>query len=182
MRTKKALKRLITNLYLYKSKLLVFFAVFLAFFGVTYISEVRSSLFLFLLFNDDFYCFKVFYGAKSGYVYCGEAIDVVYTWVNGSDPIFRKALNDYLDGGDRSENDFSEARYDDKYELKFSLRSLEKYAPWVRHVYIVTNGQIPYWLNLDYERVTLVSHEEIFTDPTDLPTFSSPAIESHIHR
>lgn len=79
-------------------------------------------------------------------------------------------------------NDRSSQRFDDKYELKFSLRSLEKYAPWIRHVYIVTNGQIPYWLNLDYEGVTVISHEEIFPDALDLPTFSSPAIEQHIHR
>ena len=44
-------------------------------------------------------------------------------------------------------------------ELRYSLRSLEKHAPWVRHVYIVTNGQIPSWLNLDNPRMTLVSHE-----------------------
>lgn len=62
------------------------------------------------------------------------------------------------------------------------FRSLEKYAPWIRHVYIVTNGQIPYWLNLDYEKVTVVSHDEIFLDKENLPTFSSPAIEAHLHR
>ncbi|XP_033325197.1 N-acetylglucosamine-1-phosphate transferase subunits alpha and beta isoform X2 [Megalopta genalis] len=56
------------------------------------------------------------------------------------------------------------------------------YAPWVRHVYIVTNGQIPSWLDMDNPRVTLVTHEDIFLNKSDLPTFSSPAIESHIHR
>ncbi len=45
----------------------------------------------------------------------------------------------------------------------------------------MTNGQIPAWLNLDNPRVTLVSHEEIFQDPSHLPTYSSPAIESHLH-
>lgn len=62
------------------------------------------------------------------------------------------------------------------------FRSLEKYAPWINHVYIVTNGQIPYWLNLDYEKVTVVTHEEIFRDVNNLPTFSSPAIEYNLHR
>ena len=27
-------------------------------------------------------------------------------------------------------------------ELKYSLRSLEKYAPWVRKIFLVTNGQV----------------------------------------
>ncbi|KAH6935599.1 hypothetical protein HPB50_007010 [Hyalomma asiaticum] len=67
-------------------------------------------------------------------------------------------------------------------ELKYSLRSLERYAPWVRKVYIVTNGQIPSWLNLDYPRVTVVTHEEIFPNKSHLPTYSSPAIETHLHR
>ncbi|XP_076162645.1 N-acetylglucosamine-1-phosphate transferase subunits alpha and beta isoform X3 [Ptiloglossa arizonensis] len=74
------------------------------------------------------------------------------------------------------------SRYSDKDELRFSLRSIEMYAPWVRHVYIVTNGQIPSWLDMDNPRVTLITHEDIFLNKSDLPTFSSPAIESHIHK
>lgn len=38
-------------------------------------------------------------------------------------------------------------------ELRFSLRSIEMYAPWVRNIYIVTNGQIPYWLDLSHPRL-----------------------------
>jgi hypothetical protein len=38
-------------------------------------------------------------------------------------------------------------------ELRYSLRSVEKYAPWVRNIYIVTNGQIPYWLDLSHPRI-----------------------------
>lgn len=68
------------------------------------------------------------------------------------------------------------------YLIFLWFRSLEKYAPWIRHVYIVTNGQIPYWLNLDYEKVSIVTHEDIFENHHDLPTFSSTAIESNIHR
>nr|CAD7401692.1 unnamed protein product [Timema cristinae] len=77
---------------------------------------------------------------------------------------------------------FAPSRFDDKEELRYSLRSLEKFAPWIRHVFLVTNGQIPYWLNLDNPRLTLVTHEEIFVNLSHLPTFSSPAIETHIHR
>lgn len=88
----------------------------------------------------------------------------------------------YSNKSSHGERDLSEQRFSDKYELKFSLRSLERYAPWIGHVYIVTNGQIPYWLDLDCDKVTVVSHSEIFTDSYDLPTFSSPAIESHLHR
>ncbi|KAK7868002.1 hypothetical protein R5R35_010176 [Gryllus longicercus] len=78
--------------------------------------------------------------------------------------------------------DLAPSRFEDKEELRYSLRSLETHAPWVRHIYLVTNGQIPYWLNLDNPRLTLLTHEEIFPNHSHLPTFSSPAIESHIHR
>ena len=67
-------------------------------------------------------------------------------------------------------------------ELRYSMRSLVKYAPWVRKIFLVTNGQIPYWLNLDHPRIKLITHEEIFPNKSHLPTFSSPAIEANIHR
>lgn len=77
---------------------------------------------------------------------------------------------------------YAPSRFEDKEELRYSLRSLEKHAPWIRHVYLVTNGQIPHWLDLDNPRITLVTHEDIFPNRSHLPTFSSPAIESHLHR
>ncbi|XP_069620379.1 N-acetylglucosamine-1-phosphotransferase subunits alpha/beta isoform X2 [Ranitomeya imitator] len=82
----------------------------------------------------------------------------------------------------KEDGDVSASRFEDNEELRYSLRSIEKHAPWVRHVFIVTNGQIPSWLNLDNPRVTIVSHQDIFLNTSHLPTFSSPAIESHIHR
>ncbi|CAL1291483.1 unnamed protein product [Larinioides sclopetarius] len=78
--------------------------------------------------------------------------------------------------------DISASRFRDNEELRYSLRSLERHAPWVRHIYIITNGQIPYWLNLDNPFVSIVTHEEIFPNKSHLPTFSSPAIECHLHR
>ncbi|NXP97329.1 GNPTA phosphotransferase, partial [Vidua macroura] len=82
----------------------------------------------------------------------------------------------------KQDEDVSASRFEDNEELRYSLRSIEKHAPWVRHIFIVTNGQIPSWLNLDNPRITIVTHQEIFQNVSHLPTFSSPAIESHIHR
>ncbi|XP_053658202.1 N-acetylglucosamine-1-phosphotransferase subunits alpha/beta [Anopheles marshallii] len=104
-----------------------------------------------------------------------EVIDVVYTWVNGSDPQFLEELDRYSATRDN-------ARFDDKNELRYSLRSLEKFAPWIRNVYIVTNGQVPCWLNLENPRVQIVPHADIADEDTVLPTFSSPSIETFIHR
>ncbi|XP_028409646.1 N-acetylglucosamine-1-phosphotransferase subunits alpha/beta-like [Dendronephthya gigantea] len=80
------------------------------------------------------------------------------------------------------DNHFSASRFADNQELRYSLRSIEKFAPWVRQIFIVTNGQIPNWLNLDNPRIKIITHAEIFTNQSHLPTFSSPAIESHLHK
>ncbi|XP_057712138.1 N-acetylglucosamine-1-phosphotransferase subunits alpha/beta-like [Corythoichthys intestinalis] len=82
----------------------------------------------------------------------------------------------------KQDEDVSASRFEDNEELRYSLRSVEKHAPWVRHIFVVTNGQIPSWLNLDNPRVSVVTHQELFLNRSHLPTFSSPAIESHIHR
>ena len=88
-----------------------------------------------------------------------------------------------ITGDDSKEDaDISASRFADNEELKYSLRSVEKHAPWVRNIFIVTNGQIPSWLNLDNPRLKIVTHEDLFQNHSHLPTFSSPAIESHLHR
>jgi hypothetical protein len=145
--------------------------------------------------------------------FCQEPIDVVYTWVNGSDPSWLREMQSYrhqLDGPQliarqrctlpnsttadnatacsASDEDFdvedqaSSNRFRDNEELRYSMRSLFKYAPWVRKVYVVTNGQVPRWLDVEHPRVEVVTHEQIFADPTVLPVFSSPAIEVALHR
>lgn len=49
-------------------------------------------------------------------------------------------------------------RFADNDELRYSLRSLERFAPWIRNVFLVTNGQIPRWLNVEHPSLRLVQH------------------------
>jgi hypothetical protein len=73
-----------------------------------------------------------------------------------------------------------EARFRSRDELRYSLRSLHLFAPWVRRVHIVTAGQTPAWLQ-ETPDVRVVDHREIL--PADaLPTFNSHAIETALHR
>jgi hypothetical protein len=74
----------------------------------------------------------------------------------------------------------SEARFACHEELRYSLRSIERFAPWFNHIYIVTNGQVPTWL-CSHPRITIVTHEQIL-DPRHLPTFNSHVIGSALHR
>ena len=107
-----------------------------------------------------------------------EPIDAVYLWVNGADRRFRQALRDVIPaaGADAASN-----RFRDSGELKYSSRSLEQFAPWLRKVFLVTNGQVPGWLNRNHPQLTLVTHEELFRRKSDLPVFNSNAIESQLH-
>ena len=108
-----------------------------------------------------------------------EAIDAVYTWCDESDPDFANSLSRYRNA--HEEGAWSQ-RFRDSDELMFSLRSLETYAPWVRNVILVTNGQIPAWLKRTHPRLRVVTHREIFEDLSALPTFNSLAIETNLFR
>jgi hypothetical protein len=107
-------------------------------------------------------------------------IDAVYTWVDGADPewLKRRAA---AEGDVYHEEAANAARYISRDELRYSLRSLHQYAPWIRRVYLVTDDQVPEWLRADHPRIHVVSHRQIFSDSSLLPTFNSHAIESQLH-
>ncbi len=108
-------------------------------------------------------------------------IDLVYLWVDGNDPKWKAKRDACL--GKPTENDEvdCEGRYADNDELKYSLRSVEKYAPWLRKIFIVTNDQVPRWLNLANPKVQIVDHTEILPQEA-LPAFNCIVIEHHLHR
>ncbi|MFD9907200.1 stealth conserved region 3 domain-containing protein [Streptomyces sp. NPDC059063] len=111
-------------------------------------------------------------------------VDAVYTWVDDSDPEWRAARAAALGGpGDAASPDRGTVRFRNRDELRYSLRSLAMYAPWVRHVYLVTAGQVPHWLDEDHPGLTVVDHRDLFAEPDAcLPTFNSHAIETQLHR
>jgi hypothetical protein len=112
-------------------------------------------------------------------------VDLVYTWVDGRDPAWLDRKDEVLRGLDLEltvRDAYDDSRYRNRDELKYSLRSVEMYADFVRHVYIVTDDQVPAWLDTDNARVSVVSHKELFGDLGQLPTFNSHAIEATLHR
>lgn len=106
-------------------------------------------------------------------------IDLVYLWCDGSDPIWLEKMNKTLKtlGKEPVKSALNDCRFIQSNELMFSLRSVEKYASWIRRIFIVTDEQIPKWLNLNNPKITIVNHKDIM--PLEaLPTFNSTAIES----
>lgn len=108
-------------------------------------------------------------------------IDMVFSWVDGSSDEFvrerAKRMQSYVVG----EGDDSEARYRQIDELKYALRSVYMFAPWVRRIFIATDSPAPSWL-ARHPKVTLVRSEEMFADTSVLPTHNSHAVESQLHR
>ncbi|MGW7787628.1 stealth conserved region 3 domain-containing protein [Streptomyces tricolor] len=109
-------------------------------------------------------------------------VDAVYTWVDGDDPVMavKRRAHQALSDNVIAPRETGASRYTSHDELKYALRSLEMYAGFVRHVYLVTDSQTPAWLDPDAEGLTIVDHRDIL--PADaLPVFNSHAIESRLH-
>ncbi|WP_392872274.1 stealth conserved region 3 domain-containing protein [Streptomyces sp. LN499] len=113
----------------------------------------------------------------------GFPVDAVYTWVDGSDVQWLERKNHVLAtlGLETVDAAASAARFRSRDELRYSLRSIDMYAPWIRNIYIVTDRQVPAWLDSSHHRVRVVDHTEIFGNQGALPTFNSHAIESRLH-
>ena len=105
------------------------------------------------------------------------AIDAVYTWVDDAWPGYQASLRSCA--SDR--HDLNPNRYRDNLQiLKYSLRSLARFVPWIRHVYLVTcRPQVPVWLDPSHVQVI---HHDMFMPVFDLPTFNSFAIVANLHR
>lgn len=115
---------------------------------------------------------------------CAFPVDVVYTWVDGADPVWNAAREERLariTGTAQTRESSGQARFVSRDELRYSMRSIHLFAPWVRRIHLVTAGQVPPWLDTADPRVQVVDHRDIL--PADaLPTFNSHAIESALHR
>ena len=75
----------------------------------------------------------------------------------------------------------TEVRYRDWDTLKYWFRGVEKYAPWVRYIFFVSDDQKPEWLNLDHPKLKWIKHTD-FIPAEYLPTFNSNVISWNLHR
>jgi hypothetical protein len=109
-------------------------------------------------------------------------IDFVWTWLDDADTEWSGRRDEHLlAAGGKLSDPHVAARFVNRDELKYSMRSAAMYAPWVRHHYVVTDRQVPEWLDTDHPDVSVIDHRDIFSDATALPTFNSHAIESQLH-
>ena len=106
-------------------------------------------------------------------------IDIVFSWVDGASIEWQRARAKRMESYVVGEGDSAEARYRQIDELKYALRSVHLFAPWIRRIFIVTDSPVPAWLG-EHAGVTIVRSEDFFPDLSVLPTHNSHAIESQL--
>ncbi len=108
-----------------------------------------------------------------------DKIDFVILWVDGSDPAWLEEKNRYRP----VKVDFSSGdnRFRDWDNLQYWFRGVEKYAPWVNNVYLITWGHLPKWLNTEHPKLKIVNHTDYIPEEY-LPTFNSDTIETNLFR
>jgi hypothetical protein len=112
-------------------------------------------------------------------------IDLVYTWVDGSDEEWIKIRRQFQPTQKNIPDDsLLTCRWRDFDELRLSIDSVQRFAPWIRTIFIISDFQRPYWYDENNPgKIKFVDHPELFQEYEEhLPTFNSHAIETHIHR
>jgi len=108
-------------------------------------------------------------------------VDIVIPWVDPKDPEWQKKLheftqkNDYFHDPLRFQQDGSTT----ELELQTAIKSIDRFAPWIRTIWVVT--QRPQTPTISSSRMRIVHHDEFFSDPQQV-VFNSHAIESQVHR
>lgn len=108
-------------------------------------------------------------------------IDIVYLWVDGNDPQWLAKHNACIGKTEDKSAVNCKGRYSDNDELKYSLRSVDMYAPWIRKIFIVTDNQVPKWLDTSNPKIRIVDHKEILPE-VSLPCFNSRLIEHFLYK
>ena len=109
-------------------------------------------------------------------------VDLVCPWVSGQDPKHREKRDHWLRESGLPPRIFNpDVRYVEEDELRYALRSVEQFAPWVRKIFLVTDDQVPPWLDRSNPRVEIVDHRQII-EPEFLPTFNTKVIINSLHR
>ena len=109
-------------------------------------------------------------------------IDFVVLWVDENDPewLIEKEAHSTQNYSYNS-NYNSNARYRDWDMFHYWFRAVERYAPWVNDVFLITYGHVPKWLNTEHPKLKLVKHSDFISNEY-LPTFSIVPIELNLWR
>lgn len=114
-------------------------------------------------------------------------IDAVITWVDGDDPKHRAKRMKFGNPNILESEDVAEStRFNSMGEIFYCVASLNRFAPWLHKIYIVTDEQDPCvepFLKIHFPEgyipIEIVDHKTIFRGYEQyLPTFNSISIET----
>lgn len=110
-----------------------------------------------------------------------EPIDLVYCWAGETSDGCSSA--DLKWGEQKNPHDLG----CDMGELRYSLRSVARYAPWVNKIHILVNGRngtaaLPSFVKKGSTMIEMVDRCALFDDPGHCPTFNSFACDAVVHR
>jgi len=111
-----------------------------------------------------------------------RSIDAVITWVDGSDKEYKKKIEKHLSTSTNYKKQYLQAN-----EIEYCVKSILRFAPFVRRIFIVTDNQKPSFNGLEdliaSNKVKIVDHKEIFKGYEKyLPTFNIRSIDAMLHR
>ena len=117
-------------------------------------------------------------------------VDAVITWVNGNDKNWQEKINAYSESKINFSSEKHLKRYNSIGEIDIAIKSIIKFAPFIKNIFLVTDNQSPEsfdslkslaqkkGMNLE-----LVDHKIIFRGFEEyLPTFNSCSIISMVFR
>lgn len=105
-------------------------------------------------------------------------VDAVITWVDGNDPVLNRKRCLYGNTTYFERDDLAgSTRYANCGEIEWCVASINKYAPFIRKIYIITDGQDPHLTSRI--PVEVVDHSVVFKGFEDfLPVFNALSIET----
>lgn len=121
------------------------------------------------------------------YIMSNKPIDAVITWVDGNDERHKAKRMKYGNNTMfKAEDIAGNSRFASLGEIFYCVASLNRYAPWINKIYLVTDEQDPQIESLIEKHfpekhipMEIVDHKTIFRGYEEfLPTFNSISIES----
>ncbi len=119
-----------------------------------------------------------------------DPFDAVIYWVDGNDKAWQKKFNKFSEVKLGFSNEELITRYGSVNEVEIAIRSIIKFAPFIRNLFLVSDNQVPKHFDelkalgeRNHIHLKIVDHKEIFRgfEPY-LPTFNSTSIETLIFR
>lgn len=115
-------------------------------------------------------------------------IDAVILWVDGNDPVHQQKMQQFIPTGVNAKSRNFRTRFNQVEEIEYAIKSILKYASFVRNIFLVTDNQVPQFLKKAENkeianRIQIIDHKVIFKGYEQyLPTFNAMSIESMVHR